>query len=78
MVRPAAAKDSIRWNNLPHQRRIFLDAGRRSGAQRRIAPRYIRRAAAAHLHLSGMPLKRLQDILGHNSMEKEAGLQLRG
>ena len=26
------------------------------------------RAAATHLHLAGMLLKRLQDILGHNSL----------
>jgi integrase len=35
----------------------------------RITPHDIRRAAATHLHLSGMPLKRLQAILGHNSLE---------
>jgi site-specific recombinase XerD len=52
-----------------HQRRIFRDAVRRSGVRRRITPHDIRRAAATHLHLSGMPLKRLQAILGHNSLE---------
>ncbi len=52
-----------------HQRRIFRDAVLRSGVRRRITPHDIRRAAATHLHLSGMPLKRLQAILGHNSLE---------
>ena len=52
-----------------HLRRIFRDAVRRSGARRRITPHDIRRAAATHLHLAGMPLKRLQNILGHNSLE---------
>ena len=80
-IRNGATRGGQRLKSLEqptHQRRMFLDAGRRFGAQRRIAPRYIRRAAAAHLHLSGMPLKRLPGILGRNSMEKEAGLQLRG
>ena len=52
-----------------HLRRIFRDAVRRSGVRRRITPHDIRRAAATHLHLAGMPLKRLQDILGHTSLE---------
>ena len=52
-----------------HLRRIFRDAVKRSGVRRRITPHDIRRAAATHLHLAGMPLKRLQDILGHNSLE---------
>lgn len=52
-----------------HQRRIFRDAVRRSGVRRRITPHDIRRAAATHLHLSGMPLKRLQDILWHSSID---------
>ena len=51
-----------------HQRRIFRDAVQRSGVRRRITPHDIRRAAATHLHLSGMPLKRLQAILGRNSL----------
>ncbi|MCA9194134.1 MAG: tyrosine-type recombinase/integrase [Planctomycetales bacterium] len=49
-------------------RRIFRDAVRRSGVRRRITPHDVRRAAARHLHLSGMPIKRLQAILGHNSI----------
>ncbi len=52
-----------------HQRRIFREAVLRSGVRRRITPHDIRRAAATHLHLSGMPLRRLQAILGHNSLE---------
>lgn len=52
-----------------HQRRIFRDAVQRSGLGRRITPHDVRRAAATHLHLSGLPLKRLQAILGHNSLE---------
>ncbi len=52
-----------------HQRRIFRDAVLRSDIRRRITPHDIRRAAATHLHLSGMPLKRLQAISGHNSLE---------
>jgi site-specific recombinase XerD len=52
-----------------NQRRIFRDAVQRSGVRRRITPHDIRRAAATHLHLSGMPLRRLQAILGHNSLE---------
>ena len=52
-----------------HLRRIFRDAVKRSGVRRPITPHDIRRAAATHLHLAGMPLKRLQDILGHNSLE---------
>jgi len=52
-----------------HVRRIFRDAVKRSGVRRRITPHDIRRAAATHLHLAGMPLKRLQDILGHHSLE---------
>ena len=52
-----------------HLRRIFRDAVKRSGVRRRITPHDIRRAAATHLHLAGMPLKRLQDILAHNSLE---------
>ena len=52
-----------------HQRRLFRDSVLRSGVRRRITPHDIRRAAATHLHLSGMPLKRLQAILGHNSLE---------
>ena len=54
---------------LDHQRRMFRDAVQRSGVRRRINPHDFRRAAATHLHLSGMPLKRLQAILGHNSLE---------
>ena len=52
-----------------HLRRIFGEAVKRSGVRRRITPHDIRRAAATHLHLAGMPLKRLQGILGHNSLE---------
>ncbi|MEM7316837.1 MAG: tyrosine-type recombinase/integrase [Planctomycetota bacterium] len=52
-----------------HLRRIFREAVKRSGIRRRITPHDIRRAAATHLHLAGMPLKRLQDILGHISLE---------
>ena len=52
-----------------HLRRIFREAVKRSGIRRRITPHDIRRSAATHLHLAGMPLKRLQDILGHNSLE---------
>jgi len=52
-----------------HLRRIFRDAVKRPGIRRRITPHDIRRNAATHLHLAGMPLKRLQDILGHNSLE---------
>ena len=42
-----------------HVRRIFRDAVKRSGVRRRITPHDIRRAAAT----------RLQDILGHHSLE---------
>ena len=49
-------------------RRIIREAVRRSGIRRRITPHDIRRAAATHLHLAGMPLKRFQDILGDNSL----------
>lgn len=52
-----------------HQRRIFRDAVLRSGVRRRITQHDIRRAAATHLHQSGMPLIRLQAILVHNSLE---------
>lgn len=52
-----------------HQRRIFRDAVLRSGIRRRVTPHDLRRAAATHLHLAGMPLKRLQAILGHNSLD---------
>lgn len=52
-----------------HQRRIFREAVLRSGIRRRITPHDIRRAAATHLHLSGMPLRRLQSILGHYSLD---------
>ena len=52
-----------------HLRRIFREAVKRSGIRSRITPHDIRRSAATHLHLAGMPLKRLQDILGHNSLE---------
>lgn len=52
-----------------HQRRIFRDAVLRSGIRRPVTPHDLRRAAATHLHLAGMPLKRLQAILGHNSLE---------
>ncbi len=55
--------------NDDHLRRIFHEAVKRSGVRRRITPHDIRRAAATHLHLAGMPLKRLQGILGHNSLE---------
>ena len=52
-----------------HQRRIFRDAVLRSGVCRTITPHDLRRAAATHLHLAGMPLKRLQAILGHSSLD---------
>ena len=64
----ASRNDRARFM-LDHQRRIFRDAVQRSGVRRRINPQDIRRAAATHLHLSGMPLKRLQAILGHSSLE---------
>lgn len=35
----------------------------------RIMPHDIRRAATTYLHLSGMPVKRLQSILGRNTLE---------
>ena len=52
-----------------HLHQIFRDAVKRSGVKRRITPHDIRRAATTHMHLAGMPLKRLQDILGHYSLE---------
>ena len=66
---PADGRLKRYHNDDDHQRRIFRDAVRRSGIRRRITPHDIRRAAATHLHLSGMPLKRLQSILGHNSLD---------
>jgi len=35
-----------------------------------MTPHDLRRVAATHLHLDGMPLTKLQGILGHNSIEQ--------
>ncbi|QDV85008.1 hypothetical protein TBK1r_39600 [Stieleria magnilauensis] len=52
-----------------HLRRIFRVAARPTGATRRIPPHEIPGAAVTHLYPTRMPLKRLQDIPGHNSLE---------
>ena len=61
--------DSNATRDDDHLRRLFREAVKRSGIRRRITPHDTRRSTATHLHLAGMPLKRLQDILGHNSLE---------
>jgi integrase len=51
-------------------RRRFAAAIRAAGITRRMTPHDLRRVAATHLHLDGMPLTKLQGILGHNSIEQ--------
>ncbi|QDV87330.1 hypothetical protein TBK1r_63600 [Stieleria magnilauensis] len=52
-----------------HLRRIYRVAARPTGATRRIPPHEIPGAAATHLYPARMPVERLQDIPGHNSLE---------
>lgn len=58
-----------RWHRDPdNYRRRFREAVRRAGILRRITPHDMRRSAATHLHLSGMPIARLRDLLGHKDI----------
>jgi integrase len=51
-------------------RKQYKLAKQRAGILGPLTPHDLRRNAATHLHLAGMPLKRLQDILGHNRLEQ--------
>lgn len=62
----------LRWhlddNNI---RRAFASSVKKSGYDRRMTPHDLRRAAATHAHLDdGVPLARIQRILGHSSVEQ--------
>lgn len=54
-----------------HAGTVFRNAVRKAGIDRRITPHDLRRTAATRMHFEmGMPLARLQYILGHNSLEQ--------
>ena len=48
----------------------YAKAVRRARLNRKITPHGVRRAAATHAHLRGMPLVKLQGFLGHSSIEQ--------
>lgn len=61
-----------RWHiDANHARKVFKRSLGRAGIDRRITPHDLRRTAATRMHFEmGMPLARLQVILGHNSLDQ--------
>ena len=60
-----------RWHQDPDNvRRNFTKAIKSAGIQRRMTAHDIRRASATHMHLDGVPLTKIQELLGHNSIEQ--------
>jgi integrase len=61
-----------RWHmDADHSRKVFKQAIAKAGIDRRITPHDLRRTAATRMHFEmGMPLVRLQVILGHNSLDQ--------
>lgn len=54
-----------------HARKVFKGSLAKAGIDRRITPHDLRRTAATRMHFEmGMPLARLQVILGHNSLDQ--------
>jgi integrase len=54
-----------------HARKVFKTALAKAKIDRRITPHDLRRTAATRMHFElGMPLTRLQAILGHNSLDQ--------
>ncbi|MEM6980706.1 MAG: tyrosine-type recombinase/integrase [Planctomycetota bacterium] len=51
-------------------RKTYKQARRDAGILQTLTPHDLRRNAAKHLHYRGMPIKRLQDILGHARLEQ--------
>ena len=61
-----------RWHiDANHARKVFKASLAKAGIDRRITPHDLRRTAATRMHFEmGMPLARLQVILGHNSLDQ--------
>lgn len=61
-----------RWHIDPdNSRKVFKASLAKAGIDRRITPHDLRRTAATRMHFEmGMPLARLQVILGHNSLDQ--------
>jgi integrase len=61
-----------RWHIDPdNARKVFKQSLAKAGIDRRITPHDLRRTAATRMHFEmGMPLARLQVILGHNSLDQ--------
>jgi integrase len=61
-----------RWHiDADNARKVFKQSLAKTGVDRKITPHDLRRTAATRMHFEmGMPLVRLQVILGHNSLDQ--------
>lgn len=59
-----------RWRPLePVVRQALRDAARRAGVQGRVHPHLLRHCYATHLVEAGVPLREIQDLMGHSRLE---------